>query len=108
MADQNSSDDAASKRNQKRTPQRATSSWEELRDHARFEALATLSQEASVEVAAGRYDCWQYAVGSVDERGPFVTTYWFAKDKPGPPVKQVVDRQGEVEFVLELVEHRAP
>ena len=60
-----------------------TGTWDELQSHASYPAADTRITAGRTDVPAGEYDCWIY---EVEEKGS-VTTYWFAKDLPGPPIR---------------------
>lgn len=73
--------------------------WAELQQHAAYPAAATTITEESVEGPTGRWDCWHYTV----ERGGNVEHYWFAKKKPGPPVRVRIESGGQIVQSMELV-----
>ena len=75
--------------------------WRELESHAEFPADQTGRAEAGVTVAMGEFDAWMFTVEMSD--GP-TTTYWFAKDQPGPPVLMVSELDGETLLRMEVVE----
>jgi hypothetical protein len=85
------------------TTQRA--SWPELRDHAAFDAQLSSRERARCNVATGSYDCWLYTVRDSAAAGAPVKLFWFADEKPGPPVL-LITRDGDDElFRMELLEH---
>ena len=84
----------------------AWSSWEELRDHAAFPAASTRVGEARAEVPAGAFSCRLYTVDSVEEGVATTTRYWFAHEKPGPPVLMETEVAGEVTMRMELLSYR--
>lgn len=81
--------------------------WEELRDHAQFPSKTSSRAEGSLTTPAGTFACWVYTVRE-DEEGLGTTTFWFAKDLAGPPVK-IEAREGDakspVVYSMTLVEH---
>ncbi len=89
-------------------PMTSIATWEDLRNHARFPIATTTRKEARRKVHAGTYDCWLYVVEEVDERGAVTHRFWFATEKPGPPVRMESERDGVIEYQSELVEHVSP
>lgn len=89
-------------------PIASIATWEELRDHARFPVATTTRREERRKVHAGTYDCWLYVVEEVDARGAVTHRFWFAKEKPGPPVRMESEREGVIEFQSELVDYMLP
>jgi hypothetical protein len=86
------------------TEQRA--GWEELREHARFDAeMTTREAVRGVSVPAGTYDCWLYTVRQVAMPG-VVQRLYFAHKKPGPPVLIVSEADGKEMMRMELLEYR--
>ena len=81
------------------------SAWTELRDHAQFDASQTTREHAEVTVFAGTYDCQLYTVSEGEGAAAQTTRYWFAVDKPGPPVLLTM-QAGEQEVMrMELREY---
>jgi hypothetical protein len=64
--------------------------WDELRKHAEFPRVATKIREESVTVPAGVFDCTVYEV----TRDGVLTTFYFAKKAPGPPVLYFTTKDG--------------
>lgn len=100
--------DLAGKPVGERTEGHAT--WEELQGHANFSPADTVLGPASCTVAAGVFQ------GSLYERteapaapggAPVVHRFWFAADRPGPPVLYEMTRGDELLYRMELVELRA-
>jgi hypothetical protein len=58
-----------------------------------------------VDVEAGRFGGWRYRSRSGDGT---VTTAWFARDLPGPPVLVEVESGGTVVHRTELIEFIDP
>ena len=81
------------------------STWAELRDHAAFPAArTTVTEGVEVDVRAGRFVCTLYEVESEEEGTPITTSYWFARERAGPPV--LVERSTLPWWRMELVEIR--
>ncbi len=85
--------------------EQGAATWEELRHHAAFPADGTERSETEVLVPAGRFDCTLYTVGTVEAGAPTVSRYWFAHDKPGPPVLLEIERGGLVILRMTLLEY---
>jgi hypothetical protein len=73
--------------------------WIELQQHGAYPLAATRITEETIEGPTGRWNCWHYRV----QRDGGVEHYWFAKDKPGPPVRVRIEQGGEVVQSMELV-----
>ncbi|MFW5729137.1 MAG: hypothetical protein ACOCYG_05685, partial [Spirochaetota bacterium] len=76
--------------------------WEELRDHATFPAADTTVVEEEVDVPAGRYRCWTYTVTERSGTDVLISSYSFAKELPGAPIRYVGILNGTPESVTEL------
>lgn len=87
-------------------PKERVVSWDELVGHATYPADATTITEEKVTVRAGTYDAKLYTVDKTRDGERQVHRVWFAKQLPGPPIKQVVTVGGEPFRSLELFEHR--
>lgn len=75
--------------------------WEDLELHATFPKAQTTVSEAEVTVPFGKFACVVYTVREAE----VTTTYAFAKDLPGAPIK-VEAREGEKVVVsMVLTEH---
>ncbi|MFI5402348.1 MAG: hypothetical protein ACHQ1G_05375 [Planctomycetota bacterium] len=81
-----------------------TSTWKELQAHGSFPEEATKITEETIEVPAGKFECWLYTVN----RGPTICRMYFAKKLPGPPVKMVMETEGKTDSTVTLVEHKEP
>lgn len=66
--------------------------WEGFQAHASFPAQATELGEETIEIPAGRFECWRYTVTGGDESN----TFWFAQSLPGMPVKVEIRRNDTV------------
>ncbi len=74
--------------------------WLELQSHASFPAELTTITEEMIQIPLGRMECLSYRVVK-DET---VSTFWFAKDRPGMPVLFMTETNGAVlstTFVIE-------
>ena len=66
--------------------------WADLQAHASFPAESTTIEDDTIEIPIGRLRCKRYRVASNGK----VTTFWFAVDLPGMPVRYVSEKEGEV------------
>lgn len=66
--------------------------WKDLQSHASFPADVTSIDEEVVEIPLGRMECLRYRVAGDDT----VSTFWFAKDRPGMPVLFVTEQTGTI------------
>ncbi len=78
----------------------AHGTWAEFQHHAAYPADRTVITAETIDVPAGRYECWCY---TTTEPGREVTRAWFARDLPGPPVRVVTEAGGEVVFSSTLI-----
>ncbi|MEJ2086655.1 MAG: hypothetical protein P8Y44_13435 [Acidobacteriota bacterium] len=62
----------------------SSSSWEDLRDHARFPVATTVRERTTRVTALGELEGWLYTVSGDEGR---VSEFFFADDFPGPPVE---------------------
>ncbi len=74
--------------------------WLELQAHASFPADRTEIAPERVETPLGGLDCLRYTVTD----GATVETFWFARTKPGMPIKYVTKEDGTVTSVVTVVE----
>jgi hypothetical protein len=81
---------------------RAYSSWLELQGHASMPAAITTIEEETIEISAGRFECLRYT--RVD--GDSVDTFWFAKSRPGAPVRFEKRLAGELVLSSTVIEER--
>ena len=89
-------------------PETTTSSWEELRDHASFPREATVRTEERIETPGGSFDAWLYTIRREEDDVPTTARFWFAFDKPGPPVIYETEQAGEITSRMTLLEYRRP
>ena len=87
-----------------RERKRSESTWSELRDHAAFPPERARREPAACTVPAGRFECWLYTLEGDADDDPTTSRFYFAHDRPGPPVLYEVERQGVVGFRMELIE----
>lgn len=80
--------------------------WQELRDHAAYDAALTARERSACSVKAGDYECWHYTVRAADKADQTVQHFYFAIDMPGPPVLLVVQRGDDEVLCIELLEYR--
>jgi hypothetical protein len=88
------------------TSQRA--GWEELRDHAAYDAALSARERTPCSTQTGDYECWLYTVRAADESDQRVQYLYFAIDKPGPPVKLLVRIGSDEVFRMEMIEYTRP
>lgn len=67
-------------------------SWADLQAHASFPAERTTITEDVVETPLGEMECICYRVVADGS----VTSFWFAKKRPGMPVRSVTESGGSV------------
>jgi hypothetical protein len=83
----------------------AQTTWAELMSHAVFPSERTMVTDATVEVAAGRFDTWLYTVAEhAPDGSPRVARYHFDRTLPGPPVLFVLEEGGVEVMRMELLE----
>jgi hypothetical protein len=75
-------------------------SWEELRDHATYSRQDTTRSDESVKVPAGSFRCTLYTVRKPDGK---IDRFWFATNRPGPPVLCTIEEGGAEIFRMELL-----
>lgn len=82
-----------------------TPDWTELQGHASFVAARTTVEPAEATTPLGTLPCWLYTVR--DEAKDEVQRFWFATERPGPPV--LVEREvgGEIRSRMTMIEDRA-
>lgn len=76
--------------------------WLDLQRHASFPAAATTRDEDTLHLPLGREACWRYVV----REGEDVTTFWFAKGRPGMPVRVTSATRGVVTSTAVMVSDR--
>jgi hypothetical protein len=74
--------------------------WLELQAHASFLANRTEVAPEHVETPLGVLGCLRYTVTD----GATVETFWFAKTKPGMPIKYTTQEAGTVSSVVTVIE----
>lgn len=83
---------------------RNTAAWKDLQAHASFPEKVTKITEETIEIPAGKFDCWVYTVTQISDGKEAKRTFHFAKSLAGPPVKMVSEKDGKVESTMTLVE----
>ena len=83
-------------------PERAYAKWLVLQGHASMPAELTTIEEETIEIPAGRFECLRYTRSDGDE----VDTFWFAKTRPGAPVRMEMRRGGELVLSSTMLEER--
>lgn len=81
-------------------PEAHRSSWLDLQCHASFPLHRTSIEEETIEIPIGRLDCFRYTVSD----GPNREVFWFAKDKPGMPVRFVTIEGDVVTSVVTMTD----
>lgn len=89
-------------------PGSMTADWVELRNHASFPVADTVLRETQLALPSGTFDCWRYTVTSKEEGQRVVSRYYFAKSRPGAPVRYDLVRDGVREFRMTLVSSGGP
>lgn len=84
-----------------------TADWAELRNHATWPAEATVIHHTRLALPSGSFDCWRYTVRSEEGGVPMVSRFYFAKDRPGPPVRYDLVRDGLRVFRMTLLDSGA-
>lgn len=85
-----------------------TATWEELEGHATYPKSMTTVSQMPLDVVAGSFDCWLYEVKIVSEDGPGMIRAYFAKERPGPPIRFEQSVDGELTYLMELVDGHGP
>lgn len=91
-------DDAGSPRGEKSL---SSSSWESLRDHARFLSSTTTRDRAEMDTPLGRLAGWLYTAEGTDGS---ISEFFFADDYPGPPVLFSRTQNEQMLFSAEMTE----
>ncbi|MFI5402349.1 MAG: hypothetical protein ACHQ1G_05380 [Planctomycetota bacterium] len=79
--------------------------WVDFQTQASFPAIDTKITEETIEVPAGKFECWLYTVQK-KEGDPAVVRLYFAKKLPGHPVKITSEEKGKAIFTMTLLEHK--
>lgn len=84
--------------------------WKTLQGHASFPVERTDIGEDTITIPAGTFQCWKYVLKSGPSNDspiprPERTTFWFAKNLPGPPVKMVQETKGKATMTMTLVKY---
>ena len=86
-------------------PKRTDSTWEELRDHAKYPKAATTIATATATTPAGTFPCHRYMVVEAGEGGVTRTVALFADELPGPPVELRKEVAGRLAITMTLLRH---
>ncbi|MGI9648417.1 MAG: hypothetical protein ACR2OI_07850 [Acidimicrobiia bacterium] len=81
-------------------PAVSRSSWPEFQAHASFPAAVVAIEEGEVTTPLGTETCLIYRVTGDPEKSVF----WFAKERPGMPVKVESQVDGKVVYSMVMVE----
>ena len=79
---------------------RGRETWLELQGHASFPSDRTAVTPERPETPLGELECLSYAV----TEGTTVQTFWFAKTKPGMPIKYSTEEAGQVTSTVTMIE----
>ena len=85
-----------------------TSTWKEMQAHGSFAESDTKITEETVEVPAGKFDCWLYTVNQKMANQTVTIHLYFAKTMAGPPVKITQDVPGAGVASMTMIEHKVP
>ena len=83
-----------------KAPERSTSTWAELMEHATFPAANTTIEDVTIDTPAGSFVAWLYSVQASDGTR---SRFFFAKHRPGAPVRFERNVKQEVVFRSELI-----
>jgi hypothetical protein len=86
------------------SPKRTRATWEELRRHAAFPRAATTIEDGVADTPAGQFPSKIYVV----KRGDEVSRFYFAVDRPGPPVLFHTDKNGQRTMTSTLIPSADP
>jgi hypothetical protein len=75
-----------------------TAKWTELHEHAHFPRATTTIDAEPITLPAGAFETMRYVV----TKGEQVSTYWFARSLPGPPVRVEVSRGGKPVMLMTM------
>ena len=81
------------------SPDRERSTWAELQAHASFPDEMTTIEDDVIDLPVGQLDRRRYTV--VD--GATVTRFWFARARPGMPVRVVAEEMGTVVSTVTMI-----
>ncbi len=89
-------------------PVEGESTWEELENDVTWPKSMTTVTETSLDVVAGHFECWFYEVKIDSDEGPGMIRAYFAKDRPGPPIRFEQFVGDELTYLMELVDGHGP
>ena len=81
-------------------PSSTRSSWLEFQSHASFPAAAVSIEEGQVATPLGTEECLIYRVPGDSE----TSVFWFAKARPGMPVRVETLVDGEASYSMMMIE----
>lgn len=89
--------------------ERGTSAWAELAEHGHFPADKTTYEEVELEATIGKKKCRLYKVQGKDAQGEATSSsFYFAWDLPGPPIRFETWKNGKRIFLGEMLERTGP
>jgi hypothetical protein len=83
-------------------PTDESAKWTELHEHARFPSAQTQIFNESLSIPAGTFDVMRYVV----TKGDSMSTFWFARSLPGPPVKLEMVKEGKTVLTMTMQANR--
>lgn len=78
--------------------------WRDLQAHASFPAEDTTVEHERIQTAIGELDCLRYTV----REGATDRIFWFAKDRPGMPIRSLTRTGGRVVTAVSVVDDTVP
>jgi hypothetical protein len=85
-------------------PEQGGSTFLELQGHASMPVAATTIEPVQVDVPMGRFDGLRYT----RVQGDIVDTFWFARERPGAPLRIESRVGGELVFSSTAISERSP
>jgi hypothetical protein len=79
-------------------------SWSELQSHASFPESMTTITDDLIETPLGQMECLGYRAVSADT----ISTFWFAKDRPGMPVLFTTETNGALVSTTMVIADEIP
>jgi polyisoprenoid-binding protein YceI len=89
-------------------PARSRGSWTDFQAHASYPAAGAKVTTETIEVPAGKFDCWLYTVRGEEDGKETILRAWFAKEIAGPPILMTRHAGGNRVFAMTLVKHEIP
>ncbi|MCB1246367.1 MAG: hypothetical protein KDB69_03795 [Acidimicrobiia bacterium] len=78
--------------------------WTDLQAHASFPVSSTEISSATIQIELGTFDCHRYVV----TRDETVSTFWFAVDLPGMPIRFSTEIGGRTVSTATLIANEMP